>query len=92
MTMQYMIIEKFRPGLVKKLYERFAEKGRMLPNGVIYQDSWINEEVTVCYQLMEAEGPELLQTWIEAWKDLADFEVIPVISSAMAKQKALAQP
>jgi Protein of unknown function (DUF3303) len=85
--MQFMIIEKFHPGKVRQLYQRFAEKGRMLPDGVSYINSWINEEVSICYQLMEAETSEQLQGWINHWKDLADFEVVPVISSQEAKAK-----
>jgi uncharacterized protein (UPF0332 family) len=87
--MQYMIIEKFHEGKVKALYQRFDEKGRMLPEGVSYINSWINEEVTVCYQLMEAESIEKLQRWIDEWKDLADFEIMPIITSAEAKKKVL---
>jgi hypothetical protein len=85
--MQYMIIERFRPGKVKELYNRFSEKGRMLPEGVQYINSWINEDVSICYQLMQSETPGKLQEWISHWNDLADFEVIPVISSAEAKEK-----
>ncbi len=85
-----MIIEKFKPGKVKELYLRFAEKGRMMPEGVNYINSWINEEVTVCYQFMEAESVDKLNEWINNWNDLADFELLPVISSAAAKAKVLA--
>ncbi len=88
--MQYMIIERFHPGKVKIMYLRFEEKGRMLPEGVHYINSWINEPVTICYQIMETESPEKLQEWIDLWKDLADFEVVPVISSAAAKKKIFA--
>lgn len=88
--MQYMIIERFHPGKVKELYQRFAEKGRMLPGGVQYINSWINEAVTVCYQVMEAESPGKLQQWIGEWNDLADFDVMPVISSAEAREKVFA--
>lgn len=87
--MQYMIIEKFHPGKIKSLYQRFDEKGRMLPPGVTYLNSWINESVTVCYQLMEAGSVSQLHEWIANWNDLADFEIVPVISSAEAKQKVL---
>lgn len=87
--MQYMIIEKFHEGKVRALYQRFDEKGRMLPEGVSYITSWVNEEVTVCYQLMETESMEKLQRWIDEWKDLADFEIIPIITSAEAKKKVL---
>ena len=88
--MQYMIIEKFHPGKVKDMYRRFTEKGRMMPEGVSYINSWINESITVCYQLMESESLEKLQQWIDQWKDLVDFEVVPVISSAEAKEKVFA--
>jgi Protein of unknown function (DUF3303) len=56
--MQYMIIERFHPGKVKSLYKRFDEKERMLPEGVTYINSWINEAVSICYQLMESESEE----------------------------------
>lgn len=90
--MQFMIIERFRPGKVKDMYRRFEEKGRMLPDGVQYISSWINEEVTVCYQVMEAKNHSGIQQWISNWEDLVDFEVIPVISSAEAKQKVVDTP
>lgn len=82
-----MIIERFHPDKVKAMYQRFQEKGRMLPEGVSYINSWINEPVTICYQVMESESPEKLQEWMDQWKDLVDFEVIPVISSAQTKEK-----
>ncbi len=85
--MLYMIIERFHPGKVKELYKRFDEKGRMMPEGVHYINSWINEDVSICYQVMESESEEDLQEWISHWNDLADFEVIPVITSAQAKEK-----
>jgi hypothetical protein len=87
--MQYMVIEKFIPGRVKDLYQRYAETGRMLPEGVKYLNSWINKDVTVCYQLMEADSLEDLNLWIANWDDLADFEVVPVISSDEARAKVL---
>lgn len=89
--MQYMIIERFHPGKVEDMYRRFEEKGRMLPDGVTYINSWINEEVTVCYQLMEADSSEKIHQWISHWSDLVDFEVTPVISSARAKEKVFGQ-
>lgn len=87
--MTYMIIERFHPGKVKMLYKRFDEKGRMMPAGVNYVNSWINEDVTVCYQVMETDSIAKLQEWINHWNDLADFEIVPVITSAMAKKKVL---
>ena len=88
--MQYMIIERFHPGKVRMLYERFAEKGRLLPAGVNYLDSWIKEDVSICYQLMRSDSVEKIHEWISHWNDLADFEIIPVITSAQAKEKVFA--
>ena len=88
--MVYMIIERFHPGKVKDLYKRFDEKGRMMPDGLNYINSWINEEVSICYQVMEADAEEKLYEWISHWNDLADFEIIRVISSAEAKEKIFA--
>jgi Protein of unknown function (DUF3303) len=85
--MQYMIIERFYPGKIKMLYTRFEEKGRMMPEGLYYINSWIDKNITTCYQVMETDEPEKINQWISNWNDLADFEVIPVISSAEAKTK-----
>lgn len=88
-TTTYMIIERFHPGKVKALYERFDQEGRLLPQGVTYLNSWIDEKVETCFQLMESETIDQIYQWIQAWDDLADFEVIPIISSAEAKAKVL---
>ena len=87
--MQYIIIEKFHPGKVKELYQRFAEKGRLMPEGVNYINSWIDEHVKTCYQVMNSDSLEKLHAWINNWEDLADFEIIPVISSAEDKEKVI---
>ena len=88
--MLFMVIERFRSGKVKAMYERFEEKGRMLPKGVNYINSWINEDVSVCYQVMESDNLEKIHEWIANWNDLVDFEIIPVITSATAKEKVFA--
>jgi hypothetical protein len=51
--MLYMIIEKYYEGKIKAVYDRFAKNGRMIPEGVQYINSRINEYVTVCYQVNE---------------------------------------
>ena len=33
---------------------------------------------------MECERPELFQQWIAQWKDLMDFEIVPVVTSKEA--------
>ena len=87
--MLFMIIEHFHAGKVKEIYKRFEEKGRLMPEGLHYVNSWIDEEIKTCYQVMESETEDKLMEWINNWKDLTDFEVIKVISSAEAKEKVL---
>jgi uncharacterized damage-inducible protein DinB len=88
---KYIIIEHFDAKKIKILYQRFDEKGRMLPKGLQYIDSWIDQEVQTCYQLMESESIEILEEWVNNWKDLADFEIVPVISSQEAKTKVFSK-
>ncbi len=60
----------------------------MLPDGLVYVDSWIDESLERCFQLMETDDPSLLEDWTAAWSDLARFEVVPVINSAEAAKRA----
>lgn len=89
--MTYLIIERFFPDKIKALYERFDKKGRLLPAGVQYLHSWIDEQVETCYQVMESESLENLLEWVGNWSDYADFEIIPVINSAEAKAKVFSR-
>jgi Protein of unknown function (DUF3303) len=83
-----MVIERFVRG-APPVYERLAERGRMMPQGLEYVDSWIDERLERCFQLMETEDPDLFDAWIDAWSDLMEFEVVPVIASAEASERAL---
>ena len=38
---------------------------------------------------METSSVELINEWIKNWEDLADFEIVPVISSGEAKNEIL---
>lgn len=71
-----MVLETFRPGCKAAVYERFREKGRMLPDGLRYLDSWLEKNGDRCFQLMETESPALFEQWMAAWNDLVSFEVI----------------
>jgi Protein of unknown function (DUF3303) len=74
--MNYMVIESFRPDGKELIYERFRQKGRMLPDGLRYIDSWLEKDGDRCFQLMETDSPELFEQWTAAWNDLVSFEVI----------------
>ena len=82
--MIYMIIERFRDGDPVPVYRRFRERGRLMPEGVRYVSSWVTEDLARCYQVMECDDRALLDAWMANWRDLTDFEVIPVITSAEA--------
>jgi hypothetical protein len=84
--MLYMVIERFREGAAPAIYQRFRERGRMAPAGLEYVASWVDEEFRTCWQLMRTEDPKLFAPWIEAWKDLEDFEIVPVRTSAEAAE------
>lgn len=73
---RYMVIEHFAPGAKDKVYERFHEKGRMLPAGLVYIDSWLEKEGDRCFQLMETNDPSLFDKWTVNWNDLVRFEII----------------
>ena len=73
---RYMVIETFFPGCKGKIYERFHAKGRMLPNGLTYLDSWLAKDGNRCFQLMETNNPSLFAVWLENWSDLVGLEVI----------------
>jgi hypothetical protein len=60
----------------------------MLPDGLRYLDSWVEENLDRCFQLMETDDAKLFKQWIACWQDLVDFEVIPVVNSADAQRKA----
>lgn len=76
--MKYMVIETFKPGKTPDVYQRFQVKGRMLPPGLEYLDSWLEENGHRCFQLMETEQSELFDEWFRHWQDLVEFEVVPL--------------
>ena len=84
-----MVIEQFKGGNSEPVYQRFHERGRMLPEGLSYVDSWVDVNSGRCFQLMETENPQLFDTWIACWSDLVQFEVIPVVTSAEAAEQDL---
>ena len=87
--MLYMVIETFTQG-PRAVYERAAERGRMLPPGLTYVDSWV-EAGTLgrCFQLMETKDAALFDVWLNKWNDLGEFEIVPVIGSSEAARRAL---
>jgi hypothetical protein len=84
-----MVIERYTRG-PEPVYARAAERGRLLPQGLEYVESWIDERsFDRCFQLMETDDPSLFAEWTAQWDDLAEFEVVPVIGSSEASARAL---
>jgi hypothetical protein len=81
--MLFMILEHFKGDPVP-VYRRFRDRGRLAPEGLRYVSSWVTSDLQRCYQVMECDDRRLLDEWIDQWKDLVDFEVIPIVTSAEA--------
>ncbi len=82
--MVYLIVENFRAGDPVPVYRRFRDLGRLAPDGLHYVASWVTHDLRRCFQIMECASPELLEQWMAQWRDLVDFEVTPVMTSAEA--------
>jgi hypothetical protein len=80
--MLYMVYERFKNGGAPEIYRRLQEKGRMMPEGLEYVSSWIDVDLTQCYQLMRTDDATLFPLWTDNWKDLMEFEIVPVRTSA----------
>jgi len=76
-----MVIEHFKNRNAEAIYERLRNKGRMMPEGLVYVSSWIETGYDKCYQVMECDDEKLLEEWASHWRDLMEFEFIPVVDS-----------
>lgn len=89
--MLFMVIETFRDQDGKAVYRRFREKGRMMPEGLAFVNSWVAADLGRCFQVMECDDVALLQRWVVEWSDLVGFEIVPVVqgkdtAAALAEQ------
>lgn len=77
--MLFMVIETFPDGDMVPVYARLREKGRGLPEGLEYVDSWVSADMRRCFQLMRTDDPLKLQEWVLHWRGLGvGFEFVPV--------------
>ncbi len=84
--MLFMIIERFKNRDPAPIYARLRERGRALPDGIRYLDSWVEINLDRCFQLMECDDAVLLQRWVLEWRDLVEFEVVPVSPSKTVRE------
>ena len=57
-----------------------------MPKGLEYISSWIDLNFKICWQLMQTGDFALFEKWIANWRDLIDFEIVPVRTSADATE------
>jgi|SRR5579862_6713133 len=88
--MLFMVIEHYKNRDARAVYQRAREQGRLLPEGLRYVASWVEDTFDRCFQMMECDDPRLFAQWTAQWQDLVDFEIVHVVSSAEASEAALA--
>jgi hypothetical protein len=85
--MLFMVIERFQDNDMIPVYRRLRAKGRMLPEGLKYIDSWIEPNFSRCFQVMECDDLRRLQEWILQWRGSGtSFEIVPVLSSTETRE------
>ncbi|GGO24586.1 DUF3303 domain-containing protein [Micromonospora parathelypteridis] len=81
--MLFMVIERFRDNDMVPVYRAVRDRGRQLPDGLEYVDSWVEPTFGRCFQLMRCDDLRLLQQWVLGWRGAGvTFEIVPVVSSA----------
>jgi Domain of unknown function (DUF3303) len=83
--MLFMVIERFKDRDPAPIYARLHEQGRSMPEGLRYLDSWIEANFDRCFQLMECDDAALPQRWVLQWRDVVEFEIVPVTPSATVR-------
>ncbi|MDQ3780047.1 MAG: DUF3303 domain-containing protein [Chloroflexota bacterium] len=84
--MLFMVVERFKNRDAVSIYQRLRDRGRTLPDGLVYIDSWVEANFDRCFQLMECDDPRLLQQWVAEWRDLLEFEFVPVVPSGQTRK------
>jgi Protein of unknown function (DUF3303) len=80
--MLFMIIERFKDNDMLPIYKRMRDRGRMIPHGLKYIDSWVEPNFSRCFQLMECDDLRLLEQWMLNWRGSGiSFEIVPVLTS-----------
>lgn len=87
--MLFIVIERFRNRDAKAVYVRARERGRMMPDGLKYVGSWVEDNFDRCFQLMECDDARIFEQWTVHWEDLVEFEIVHVVTSIEARDAAL---
>ena len=85
--MLYMVIEYFNAGAAVDIYRRARDRGRQLPPGLEYVDSWVEPNFSRCFQLMRCDDLRLFQEWALQWRGYGvSLEIVPVVPSAETRE------
>ena len=81
-TLLFMVIERFRDRDPLPIYRHLRDRGRMMPEGLTYLESWVEPNFDRCFQLMECDDLRLIQQWILNWHGSGvTIEIVPVVPS-----------
>lgn len=58
---RYMVVEHFKNKDAVAVYRRFRDRGRLIPEGLHYVESWVDENLERCFQVMETGDRRLLE-------------------------------
>jgi hypothetical protein len=72
--MLWMVIERFQNNDMVPIYKRVKDGGRLIPDGLKYIDSWIEQNFSRCFQLIECEDIRLIR---RSSKSLHEFRHQP---------------
>jgi hypothetical protein len=78
--MLFMVVERFKNQDALAVYGHLREKGRGLPEGLKYINSWVEPNFDRCFQLMECDDLRLIQEWALHWHGFGTFEIVPVVT------------
>ncbi len=57
----------------------------MLPDGLEFIESWMDESGGRVFQVMAAADPSVFDQWTPLWEDLVDFEIIKLRAKPQEK-------
>lgn len=80
--MLFMVIERLDDQDLKPVYERLRDEGRMMPDSLAYERSWVQADFDRCFQLVECDDVADLQRWVANWQDVVGFEPGPVLEGS----------
>jgi hypothetical protein len=84
--MLFMVIERFKDRDPAPIYARLRQQGRALLEGLRHVESWVEANFDRCFQLMECDDAVVLQRWVLEWRDLVEFEIVPVSPSRAVRE------